>query len=201
MRSLYTLAVVLALAGCGDDSTGPADMAMALDQGMASADCAGYCAQMEQVCVAGDGSQAVTPPYLSSSDCMDFCANVARWSDGAAGGDTLTCRKAAVAQAAGGSDVAAHCDAAGPTGNNVCGSWCENLCGMMLKNCSGANQVYDAATCMTKCATMPASGKPGDVTGNTVQCRIYHMGVAFHDPVTHCPHGKTLADNPSGPCQ
>ena len=72
MRSLYTLAVVLALAGCGDDSTGPADMAMALDQGMASADCAGYCAQMEQVCVAGDGSQAVTPPYLSSSDCMDY---------------------------------------------------------------------------------------------------------------------------------
>jgi hypothetical protein len=95
---------------------------------------------------------------------------------------------------------ATECANAGPSGNNVCGSWCENFCYLMEKNCTGSNAIYDAATCMQKCATMPATGTAGDVSGDTVQCRIYHMGVAFDDPVTHCPHGRTLADNPDGPC-
>ena len=70
----------------------------------------------------------------------------------------------------------------------------------MKDNCTGANVVYDAATCMTKCMTIPTIGNVNDMTGNTIQCRIYHLGAAATDPALHCPHSKTVGDNPSGPC-
>jgi hypothetical protein len=137
---------------------------------------------------------------MTSADCADYCENAAGWP-ATGSGSSVACRQQQLASIASAADVKARCDAAGPSGNNVCGSWCDNFCQLMLKNCTGGNAIYDAATCMTKCATMPSTGLPGDVTGNTVQCRIYHMGVAFDDPVTHCPHGRTIADNPNGPCQ
>jgi hypothetical protein len=200
MRTLFALAAAAALAGCGDDSASGADLGTpALDMAASGAACAAYCDAVQGACAASSDGGALTQ-YMSGSDCLDYCDNAAAWPAGASG-NTLGCRLAQATAAATGSDVAAHCAAAGPSGDNVCGSWCDNFCQLMLKNCTGANAIYDAATCMTKCASMPATGKPGDVTGNTVQCRIYHMGVAFHDPVTHCPHGRTLADNPSGPCQ
>jgi hypothetical protein len=201
MRTLFALAFVAALVGCDDDNGGgAADLGMpAIDMAGSAAACGAYCDAVQGACVAGADGGA-QPQYMSRNDCVDYCGNVAAWPAGASG-NTIGCRLAQATAASAGSDVAAHCAAAGPSGDDVCGSWCDNYCQLMLKNCTGGNAIYDAATCMAKCATMPATGKPGDVTGNTVQCRIYHMGVAFHDPVTHCPHGRTLADNPSGPCQ
>jgi hypothetical protein len=70
----------------------------------------------------------------------------------------------------------------------------------MAKNCVGANAVYDSATCMTKCTGIPTTGTANDAAGNTIQCRIYHLSMASTDPVTHCPHGKTISDLPGGPC-
>jgi len=45
---------------------------------------------------------------------------------------------------------------------------------------------------MTHCNGFSTAGYPGDAAGNTVQCRIYHAGVAGLDITTnagvHCPH-------------
>jgi hypothetical protein len=70
----------------------------------------------------------------------------------------------------------------------------------MAKNCTGSNAVYTAAMCMTKCALIPTSGQPNDTSGDSVQCRIYHLGAAAADPVLHCPHAQIKADLPNGPC-
>ncbi|MCA1663868.1 MAG: hypothetical protein LC659_06305 [Myxococcales bacterium] len=139
--------------------------------------------------------------YMDAATCNATCMTAAAWPAGTAadtGGNTIGCRlyHAGAAAAA----PSTHCPHAGPTGGDVCGSWCDNYCQLMAKNCTGSNAVYDAATCMTKCATIPTNGNTNDTSGNTIQCRIYHLGVAATDPALHCAHSKTAADLPGGPC-
>jgi hypothetical protein len=191
------------LSACGDDTTAKsADMSAATgDLSAASAGCMLYCSTMTKAC-SGSADAGSLSQYQDESACIHYCNGNGDWpagTTGAASGNTLACRGTHAEAALG--NPAAECANAGPSGNNTCGTWCENYCQLMEKNCVGANAIYDATTCMQKCATMPSNGLPGDVDGDTVQCRIYHMGVAFDDPVTHCPHGRTLADNPDGPCQ
>ena len=190
--------------GCGDDTTAKPDMSVAdIDMLVtASAGCALYCDVITKACSGGnDAGSFAQFTYPDESSCIAYCNGNGDWPAGTTGastGNTLACRGTHAEAAL--NNPATECANAGPSGNNVCGSWCENFCYLMEKNCTGSNAIYDAATCMQKCATMPATGTAGDVSGDTVQCRIYHMGVAFDDPVTHCPHGRTLADNPDGPC-
>jgi hypothetical protein len=197
-------ACALAAAGCGDDTTSGAggDMSIPRDlAGTVAPTCAAYCAKIQMNCTsapdAGDNVQ-----YASTQACSDYCMTAAAWPAGATGdqsGNTIGCRLYHAGAAA--ADPVLHCPHAGPTGGGVCGSLCDNYCQLMAKNCTGANAQYDATTCMTKCAMIPTTGKAGDMAGNTVQCRIYHLSAAATDPVLHCPHSKTLADNASGPCQ
>lgn len=73
-----------------------------------------------------------------------------------------------------------------PTGGTVC----ERYCTAITAACSGANlQFADAADCNAWCSTanIPA-GTVGAVDGNTLECRIYHAGVAMGMPAMHCPH-------------
>jgi len=53
---------------------------------------------------------------------------------------------------------------------------------------------------MTACNLMPNNAADGITTGDSVQCRIYHAGVAGNPPTNaavHCPHaGK----NGAGQC-
>ena len=70
-------------------------------------------------------------------------------------------------------------------------SLCDKYCQLAADNCKGANALYaDDAACQTACATIPATGTDGDTSGNTLQCRIYHLTEAQANPVLHCPHGK-----------
>ncbi len=43
------------------------------------------------------------------------------------------------------------------------------------------------AYCMGSCSALP-EGKPGDMAGNTVNCRIYHAGASAMDAAVHCVH-------------
>ncbi|MFW5920396.1 MAG: DUF4331 family protein, partial [Polyangiales bacterium] len=76
---------------------------------------------------------------------------------------------------------------------------CDRYCDAMEANCSGDNAQYDDRDdCMTYCmeSGWPV-GTEGETSGNTIECRIYHGGVAaaMEDPATHCPHaGPTGAD-------
>jgi hypothetical protein len=203
-----TLAAALACcallgAGCGDDTTSGSAIDMSIMHDLASGNaptCAAYCAKVEMNCTASDGGTS-HEQYASVSDCNTYCTTAAAWPAGATGdqsGNTIGCRLYHAGAAA--ADPVTHCPHAGPTGGDVCGTWCDNYCQLMAKNCTGANAVYTAAMCMSKCAMIPTSGNVNDTTGDSIQCRIYHLGAAATDPVLHCPHAQTMADLPGGPC-
>ena len=204
MRSfLAIIAIGCFGVGCGDDTTSTSGLDMSVAHDLASGNaptCATYCAKIEMNCTAsGDGGG--NAQYADTATCTSYCMTAAGWPAGMIGdtsGNTIGCRLYHAGAAA--ADPVTHCPHAGPTGGNVCGTWCEHYGQLMAKNCTGSNAVYDAATCMTKCATIPTTGQPNDTTGNTIQCRIYHLGAAAGDPVLHCPHAKTATDLPTGPC-
>ncbi len=83
---------------------------------------------------------------------------------------------------------------------------CDDYCAEVMANCVAANQQYvDAEHCEAVCASFPA-GELGDVSGDTLGCRIYHGGAAAADPATHCGHAgpsggdQDPADAAPGPC-
>jgi hypothetical protein len=168
--------------------------------GVCGTQCGAYCTQIIGACSAAPLS---TPQYTSESACMAYCTNdmqtnfLGNWNDTA--GDTVGCRvyHADNAQVTG---LTAHCLHAGPSGDNVCGPWCTVYCDLVQQNCLGANSQYaSTSACMTACNGFSTSGNAGDTTGNTVQCRVYHAGVAG-DPVatnaaTHCPHAGPTGGN------
>ena len=154
--------------------------------------CEAYCATIQAACT-GDNAQ-----YGDVAACEAYCETWAQLSLGAPSdtvGNTVGCRTyhASVAAEQPGS-AAAHCAHAGASGGDVCGSWCDNLCHLAGTNCAGGNALFASDTeCATACEALDAGGSPGDVDGDSVQCRIYHLGVAGSEGETsatvHCPHG------------
>ncbi|MFT7623185.1 MAG: hypothetical protein ACI9WU_002363, partial [Myxococcota bacterium] len=157
--------------------------------------CAAYCDSVMVSCPA-DGD---TAQYADMDSCLSYCTT---WGQLALGtlddidGNTVGCRMyhsgVAASDLDNGSD-AIHCPHAGPHGGNVCGSWCDNYCDLAMTNCGGANELYaDADACMTACADFDDTGAGGDTSGDSVQCRVYHLGVAGSDgdssAAVHCPH-------------
>ena len=65
---------------------------------------------------------------------------------------------------------------------------CVNYCETIAMNCNGANAQYAAAeSCLGVCATF-APGMDGDVAGNSLACRLYHLTVAATDAATPTVH-------------
>lgn len=65
---------------------------------------------------------------------------------------------------------------------------CMNYCTELMAACSGANLQYSSLeSCLGVCGTFP-QGMVGDVTGNSLACRLYHTGAAAEDADTHCVH-------------
>jgi hypothetical protein len=67
---------------------------------------------------------------------------------------------------------------------------CETYCQLASDNCTDNNEInFDGFHCEDVCAVFD-EGNAGDTSGNTVQCRIYHLTVAGDDPDHHCVHGN-----------
>lgn len=200
--ALALIAIAGLVAGCGDDTTSSAGVDMSVPHDLASGaapTCAAYCAKIQMNCTGGDAGG--NEQYTSESACNSYCTSAAGWPAGMIGdtsGNTIGCRLYHAGAAA--ADPVVHCPHAGPTGGNVCGPWCDNYCQLMAKNCTGANAVYDAATCMSKCAMLGTQGHANDTSGNTVQCRIYYLGLAATDP-TACANAFQVADKATTLCQ
>lgn len=151
------------------------------------------CRQVTQSCT-GDNAQ-----FASRGECDGLMSDVP--ATGAAGdlaGDTIQCRSAHMQVATGDQT---HCDHAGFSGGNVCGNWCDVYCRDIQAYCTGAQEQYaDAATCATACGGFATTGNVGDLTGNTVQCRLEHLKYADGaGAATHCAHaGQASA---AGACQ
>ena len=204
LRIFFALLAALALvgAGCGDDDGGgDEDAGMGDDTGPGDAPtCAEYCTTITANCT-GDNAQ-----YASMDACMAYCSTNASWDPGTRGDvdtNTLGCRLYHAGDPAV-MDAATHCPHAGPSGGDTCGRWCNNYCQLALDNCSPDNAIYaDLAECNLACKGLDTSGEPGATGGDTIQCRIYHLGVAGTDAssaMTHCPHGAVDGGGMGGPC-
>jgi len=111
--------------------------------------------------------------------------------------DNLLCRRyhAQAARA----DPVTHCSHA-TIGNGLCGSNCQFYCDQFMATCVDPAIAYTSnAACLTSCAGFSTSGMWSDTTGNTLQCRTYHVLVATQGTQnnTHCVHA---AANPTAFC-
>jgi len=151
----------------------------------ATPDCATYCATVTARCTESMAQ------YESEAACNEYCTgNAITWGVGTtadAAGNTLGCRQYHAGAA--GNDE--HCLHAGPTGGGVCGSYCDVYCDAAMANCADGNALYgDRDACIAACAAMPTNGDVNASGGDSVQCRVYHLGAAKTDPAGHCAHGS-----------
>jgi plastocyanin len=169
--------------------------------------CDAYCGLVLANCT---GDNAV---YADDAECQTACAALPTdGNDGDADGDTLQCRTYHAGDPAA-ADPATHCPHAAPDGGGVCvdpnqPTRCDAYCDLVLANCTGGNLLYATeAECQTACAEFTTPGAEGDVSGDTLECRIYHAGApAMTDPAFHCPHAGpdgagVCADEPPTPCE
>ena len=176
-RSRCIVLAFLCLAACGKNDKNPV---------ISATECSSYCTQVVQHCF-NNASDIDLNPTSCPATCARFPTN---GKDGDTTGDTVQCRLYHSGTPAAG-DPATHCPHAGVSGANTCGLWCDVYCREARNNCTDGNQIYaNDQVCATACAGLTTTGTPGATTGNTVQCRIYHLNAAATDPNTHCPHGK-----------
>lgn len=145
----------------------------------AELDCETYCATVMQNCT---GDHAV---YASNDICLGVCGKLPVGASTDTTGNTLGCRTYHAGAAE--MDPATHCPHAGPGGAGFCGENCESYCTLVLATC--ADEFASEDECLDACAKYPTQ-EPFDVydtTGDTIQCRLYHVSVATTD-ASHCAH-------------
>jgi hypothetical protein len=174
--------------------------------GSVTVDCATYCSTVDTACTAGNDQYGVNG--TNEDLCLDVCAT---WTAGTLGdsGNTIGCR---LQQALNVSDAAADCVKAGPmavmaggaggaggsgggapAASSVCGATaCDNFCELADAVCTGGNQQWaTVAACKADCqqfmgdATMYSAN---DTSGDSFECRMYHLTAAADDPNVHCTH-------------
>lgn len=166
------------------DPTTHCPHASASGDGVCGQPCDAYCDQALANCV---GPNAM---YANRGQCLTTCVAFPAGGYQDISGNTVQCRTYhASFPSAAAPDT--HCPHASASGDNLCGDMCEAYCDQVGTNCDGADTLYpDRITCLSTCAEFPEGGFQ-DVTGNTVQCRIYHGSFpAAGDPALHCPHAS-----------
>jgi hypothetical protein len=78
------------------------------------------------------------------------------------------------------------------------GATCASYCTTIMGACTAGNAQYATqASCEAACAAFE-QGAAGDQTGDTLECRAYHAGVAdTTDPEIHCVHAGPLGVGPT----
>lgn len=190
------LSILLLSMGC-DPVKAAADAAPEPIDARPAPTCENYCATIQASCTD-------VPQYPSEQACVAYCKDFGKIPVGAAedmSGNTVGCRTYHATVAVLQNNQALHCPHAGPSGGDVCGSWCENYCYLAQLNCTGSNQLFaDEQTCLDTCAQMPANGHANDESGDTIQCRIHFLGLANTEPpgsqTMFCPIGDVPATDP-----
>ncbi len=195
MRILF--GIVIACGACGSDKAGnetpdgpasgdgPADSA---PQPL-TLDCTSYCGAILTRCT------DVRAQYGTMAECVASCGLLPVGTLGEMAGNTLGCR--VYHTEAAGEDAEAHCEHAGPGGGSMCGATlCEGFCSIAPTTCPTQ---WQANNCATRCGQL-TSTPPYNIasSGDTAECRLYHLTAATADPTTHCPHTDRMT---SATCQ
>jgi hypothetical protein len=141
--------------------------------------------------------------YANLIQCLNLCRVMAPGTPGDSQGNSVQCRLTNARLARATAEPQSHCPQAGPGGaaapapleNGVqeepsrsCSSNCEGLCVGMLAICP--EQYISLPGCLEDCASVPDLGGY-DISvgqGNSVQCRLFHLGAAAAAPDPHCLH-------------
>jgi hypothetical protein len=141
--------------------------------------------------------------YASRDTCLGVCQKLElagkTGTSGDQSGNTIYCRLAQARSAKSTGEPQSYCFAAGPGGGNLCGSNCEGYCVLLQQTCPNdfkTAQFNDSlAYCLTTaCPSIPtldAGFNSGQESGNSINCRLYHVSAANADdqaPGIHCPH-------------
>jgi hypothetical protein len=142
--------------------------------------CANYCAKIASKCTAANVQ------YTDDAQCQKACGFLTQGSFADAA-DSVGCRQ----YHAGNTPPETHCPHAGPFGGDVCGKHCDAFCQIAAGACSGT--FTDLPACATACAgwtrdTTTPVGPNAPQSGNTFDCRAYHLSAALVNPTVHCPH-------------
>jgi len=211
LTSIGALILVASLAGCTDSSRssggggsgdqgggGSGASGLGGEGGGAELGCDHYCATIVEACVMGNQQYADVP------SCLSVCASFPPGTLADQTGDTLGCRLYQL----GFTDLAADtkCAHGGPSGGDlhgglggICGDGCEAFCNLETLACTGPDEQYATVVeCLAACADFPGPSSSddfdtGDSTGDTFNCRLYHLTAAATEPATHCIHTKPMA--------
>jgi hypothetical protein len=204
--------------GAGDTGAADAgaDTGLAWD-GSTALNCTDYCGLVMSTCT------GMYAQYQTAQECMNACALLPLGMATDTSGDSIGCRiyHVGLAMDAG---LNPHCWHAGPYGFGGCGTNCEAFCTLALGWCSAAGGFEggtDPYTNAGQC-TNPGMGCPsfaladggaypgaysaaGPQSGNTLDCREWHLGKALTDQADqqiHCLHvgAAAIGSNPF-PCQ
>ncbi len=154
--------------------------------------CARYCDLVAANC------SGVNQQYASPAACRAVCDLLDPGRPGDLSGNTVSCRLRQAELAASTGEPLNYCFSAGPGGAGSCGTDCEGYCSVMSAQCE---QLGPEETCLRACADVPDLSRPPQSskynttqqTGNSLQCRLYHVSAASLDPVIHCAHAAGLA--------
>ena len=104
-------------------------------------------------------------------------------------------------------DAATHCPHASLLGGGVCvvpkedekaalAAKIKLYCKDYVTTCAGNSMAYaDVADCIARATKFPV-GEKDATAGNSLTCRVYHLGVAkTADPKKHCPHASLYGGN------
>jgi len=183
-------------ADAGEDEEG-ADAATAEDTstqdtgtetGGAETNCEDYCSFIE-VC------DTDFPQYSTAGPCQSVCDHIPPGTPGDATGNTVACRTFYATQAGeGGADQESFCRNAGPSGNGICGGFCESFCAIAIEACTGANAVFPSILdCTMDCMTWDdtVAYDANAAMADTYACRLKHLTYATLDDTNagiHCSH-------------
>ena len=150
--------------------------------------CRSYCDAVMANCT---GADAV---YVNRVQCLNVCRTMAPGMAGEDFGNTLQCRLLNARLAGETAEPRSHCSQAGPGGaarpdlGNSCTTNCEGLCAGMRSICP--EQFSSLNACLEDCALVPDLGgfDLGIGQGNSVQCRLFHLGAAAAARDPHCRH-------------
>ncbi|HEV3194243.1 MAG TPA: hypothetical protein VGY54_27245 [Polyangiaceae bacterium] len=165
--------------GTSGTATSGAGSSGAIAPDAGAAECVKYCTDIEGAC-----GQTGDRQYASSAECLAACSILSA-SNMATGMDTIACRTTHATNAV--AKPYPHCWHAGPYGYEVCGTECEAFCILADSVCPGT---YTG--CRGKCPMLTKVAAPdtaagaagvyttsGPATGNTLDCREYHLGLAL----------------------
>lgn len=163
--------------------------------------CAAYCDTIEALCT-GNRRQ-----FASRDACIGLCSTYPKGTLEDETGNTLGCRIRMLE--AGDAIETSECLAAGPGGDDQCGSNCKSFCASIVTVCPGSFE--STGDCETECAEWIKCGDyyvdPSVTPDNpSIQCRLYHMSAAaigilekedgMSTPAQdkHCPHAEGITE-------